>query len=88
MQEVSERARGKGAFWGVLEGEKVRGVCALGAVREGRAPQCATVEVHTRGGGRWWSGRAGWSHSGDGWGHGPRRRMRSTPARQASGGWG
>ena len=39
MQKVARGARGEGGGWGVLEGEKVRGVCALGAVREGRAPQ-------------------------------------------------
>ena len=54
----------------MLEGEKVRGVCALGAVREGRAPQRAALEAHARGGGGWLSGRAGGSHSGVGLGTG------------------
>ena len=37
MQEVSEGARAEGGGQGEAKGEKVSGVRALGAVREGRA---------------------------------------------------
>ena len=70
MQKVSKGARGEGGGWGVLEGEKVCGVCALGAVRECRAPQRAAAEAHTRGGGGWWSGCARGSLPGVGLGMG------------------
>ena len=55
---VAGGAWGEGGGLGVLEGEEVRGVCALGAAREGRAPQGAAVEAYTRGGDRWWGGCA------------------------------
>ena len=70
MRKVSKGARGEGGGWGVLEGEKVCGVCALGAGREGRAPQRVAVEAHTRGAGGWWSGYARGSLLGVGLGMG------------------
>ena len=58
MQEVSEGARGEGGGRGEAKREKVSRVRALGAVREGRAPQRAAVKAYTGGGGRWCSGCA------------------------------
>ena len=70
MQEVSEGARGEGGGRGEPKGEKVSRVRALGAAREGRAPQRAAVKAYTGGGGGWWSGCAGGSPSGVGLGMG------------------
>ena len=54
MLQVAGAAWGEGGGLGVAEGEEVRGVCALGAAREGRAPQGAAVEAYMRGGDGWW----------------------------------
>ena len=63
-------AWGEGDGLGVLEREKVRGACALGVAREGRAPQGATVEAYTRGADGWWCGHARGSLLGEGSGGG------------------
>ena len=70
VQQVAGGAWGEGGGLGVLEGEEVRGVCALGAAREGRAPQGAAVEAYTRGGDGWWGGCARGSLLGVGSGRG------------------
>ena len=70
MQKVAGGGWGEGGGLGVLEGEKVRGACALGAACEGLAPQSAAVEAYTRGGGGWWGWCARGSLLGVGLGRG------------------
>ena len=79
---------GQGGGLGALEGEEVRGVCALGAAREGRAPQAAAVEANARaksGGGVCVRGGVCCEK---GWGGGSSPRRGPAPAQQASGGRG
>ena len=80
MQQVAGGGWEEGGGLGVLEGEEVRGVCALGAAREGRAPQVPQwrhIRGAETGGG---TGARGGVSGAKGRGEGSTLRRRSAPA--------